>query len=298
MIGAKVKQPGWLKSAADLPDDISDKLRCIIAHTGTLADLNDDLIEGDFLNKPYKSWSEVTLAITSLLKFYAKYTPEEIAEALLADLPCNQHISNQTDKRRAVERAITRSHGPEALATTGATFRDLDRYRRPKPSLANAVIAIRALGIVVRLDLFHHRIDVIYKGEAKTIHEGLLTDDTISAVRSLINNTYRIDCGDNFTLAAIKEVARDNAFDPVLDMLDDFQAKWDGTKRLDTWVIDYLGCKDTPLHRAIGRLVLIAACRRARVPGCKFDNITNLEGPEGIEQINSDQGARRRRKLQ
>ena len=150
--------------------------------------------------------------------------------------------------------------------------------------MANAVIAIRGLRIGVRLDLFHHGIDVTYKGDAKTIHEGLLTDDTISAVRSLINNTYRIDCGDNYTLAAIKEVARDNAFDPVLDMLDNFQAKWDGTKRLDTWVIDYLGAEDTPLHRAIGRLALIAACRRGRVPGCKFDSITVLEGPEGTNK--------------
>ena len=99
--------------------------------------------------------------------------------------------SNQKDKRRAVERAITRSHGPEALAIAGVIFRDCDRYGKPKASLANAVIAIRALGIDARHDLFHHRIDVTYKGDAKTIHEGLLTDDTISAVRSLINNTYR-----------------------------------------------------------------------------------------------------------
>jgi predicted P-loop ATPase len=276
----KVKQPGWLKSVDDLPDDASDKLRRIIGHTGTLKDLNYDLIEGGFLHKPYGSWSEVTLAITTLLKFYAKYTSEEIAEALLADLPCNQHITRQKDKERAIERAITRSHSPEAPATDGVRFRDYNRYG-PMASLANAVIAIRALGIDACHDLFHHRINVSYKGEAKTIHEGLLTDDTISAVRSLVNNTYRIDCGDPFTLAAIKEVARDNAFDPMLDMLDDFQSKWDGTKRLDTWVIDYLGCEDTPLHRAFGRIVLIAACRRARVPGCKFDNITNLEGPEG-----------------
>jgi predicted P-loop ATPase len=143
------------------------------------------------------------------------------------------------------------------------------------------VIAIRALGITARYDLFHHRIKVTYKGDSKTIHEGLLTDDTVSAIRSLINNTYRIDCGDSNTLAAIKEIAWDNAYDPVLDMLNDCQSKWDGVKRIDSLVIDYLGCKDTPLNRAIGRLVLIAACRRARAPGCKFDNITVLEGGRG-----------------
>src|SRR5262249_17159921 len=166
----------------------------------------------------------------------------------------------------------------------------------PKPSLANAVIAIHALGIVVRYDLFHNRVYVTYKGESKTIQEGLLTDHTISAIRSLINNTYRIDCGDPITRAAVREVAWKNAYDPVLNMLNDCQSKWDGMKRLDTWVIKYLGCEDTRLNRAIGCLVLIAACRRARSPGCKFDIITVLEGPEGTDKSTAIKNPRRRRR--
>jgi predicted P-loop ATPase len=43
----------------------------------------------------------------------------------------------------------------------------------------------------------------------------------------------------------------------------------------------YLGAEKTPLNRAIGRLALIAAVRRVRQPGCKFDQIIVLEGPEG-----------------
>jgi predicted P-loop ATPase len=163
-------------------------------------------------------------------------------------------------------------------------FRDLDHQGRPKPTLANAVTAIRALGIEARLDLFHNRTTVSYGGKSKTIREGLLTDHTVSAVRSLINNTYRIDCGDPNTLAAINEIARDNAFDPVLDYLSECQGKWDRVKRISTWVINYLGCEDTPLNRAIGRKTMIAACRRAREPGCKHDEMTVLEGAEGIQK--------------
>ena len=110
-------------------------------------------------------------------------------------------------------------------------WRDLPRLHesgKPQPSLANAVIAIKALGIKARFDLFHHRTNVTYKGDVSTIHEGLLTDHTVSAIRSLINNTYRIDCGDPNTLAAIQEIAWANAYDPVLNMLDDCQSKWDG----------------------------------------------------------------------
>jgi predicted P-loop ATPase len=170
------------------------------------------------------------------------------------------------------------------VTTAVAKFRDLDQWGRPKPTLANAVIAIRALRIEAQLDLFHNRTTVSYHGSSNTIRDGLLSDRTVSAVRSLINNTYRIDCGEPNTFAAINEIARENAFDPVLDLLDRCQGKWDGVKRLDTWVINYLGCEDTPLNRAIGRSVLMGACRRARAPGCKFDFVTVLEGPEGIDK--------------
>jgi predicted P-loop ATPase len=49
--------------------------------------------------------------------------------------------------------------------------------------------------------------------------------------------------------------------------------------RIDRFAIDYLGCQDTRLNREIGRLALIAAVRRARQPGCKFDQIIVLEHP-------------------
>ena len=173
---------------------------------------------------------------------------------------------------------------PTKAGTVAVRFRDFNQFGRPRPSLANAVIAIRALGIEASYDLFHNRVNVKNNGTSETIQDGLLTDRNVSAVRSLINNTFRIDCGDANTFAAIKEIARDNAFDPVLDLLEECQGNWDGVPRLDTWVIDYLGCEDTLLNRAIGRSVLAAACRRARVPGCKFDFITVLEGPEGIDK--------------
>jgi hypothetical protein len=56
----------------------------------------------------------VSLALAASLKFHGKYTTEEIAEALLADLHCNQHIAKQKDQLRAVERAIVRSYDPPA----------------------------------------------------------------------------------------------------------------------------------------------------------------------------------------
>lgn len=57
---------------------------------------------------------------------------------------------------------------------------------------------------------------------------------------------------------------------------------WDGTPRLDTWLIDYLGTKDTAYTRAIGRKWMISAVARAIDPGCQADHMLILEGAQGI----------------
>lgn len=56
---------------------------------------------------------------------------------------------------------------------------------------------------------------------------------------------------------------------------------WDGTPRLDRWLIDYAGAEDTPRVRATSRAMLVAAVRRARQPGCRFDQMPVIEGPQG-----------------
>ena len=57
---------------------------------------------------------------------------------------------------------------------------------------------------------------------------------------------------------------------------------WDGVPRLDTLFIDYLGAKDTDYNRAVCRKSFTAAVARAMTPGCKFDNMLILAGPQGV----------------
>ena len=58
------------------------------------------------------------------------------------------------------------------------------------------------------------------------------------------------------------------------------QSKWDGVPRIDRWLVTYGGAKDSDYVRAVGALVLVAAVRRVRSPGCKFDEMLVLENPE------------------
>jgi putative DNA primase/helicase len=58
--------------------------------------------------------------------------------------------------------------------------------------------------------------------------------------------------------------------------------KWDGKKRLDTLLSDYLGADDTPYTRAVMRKSLAAAAGRAVYGGIKYDYMPIFAGPQGI----------------
>ena len=67
---------------------------------------------------------------------------------------------------------------------------------------------------------------------------------------------------------------------PIRDYLNSLT--WDGTPRLDTLIVDYLGVEDTALNRAMTRKHFTAAVARVMNPGCKYDYCLIVTGAEGI----------------
>jgi predicted P-loop ATPase len=162
-------------------------------------------------------------------------------------------------------------------ASPHPVWSDLGRGGKPSATCANARIAIKSLGIDCRYDIFHDR--KLVGGHAIEQWAGELSDHACQMLRVLIKETYGFDPGKDNTNDAAVQLCLQHQFDPVTDYLDGL--KWDGVWRLDKWVTSYLGAEDTALNRAIARLSLVAAVRRVRQPGCKFDQIIVLEGPEG-----------------
>jgi predicted P-loop ATPase len=149
----------------------------------------------------------------------------------------------------------------------------------------NARLAIAALGVDCSYDTFHNKMLFGFRDDAVR-HEmqsiaGEITDNGIIRLRQLMSDSFGFDLEDKATRDAVKSLALEHCFDPVCDMLAEAEANWDGTERVDAMVVNYLNCKDTPLNRAISRKTMIAAVRRARRPGCKYDTITVLESKEG-----------------
>ncbi len=170
-----------------------------------------------------------------------------------------------------------KTQAPSAAANPSPAWIDCDKYGNPMRTWQNTKIACRALGLTFGYDKFHERRQV--GGQVIIDWAGELSDAASSMIRDHICNTYGFDPGKENVNDAVIQLCNESAYDPVLDYLNGL--KWDGVKRLDTWLVTYLGAKNTRFNRQIGRLSLIAGVRRARRPGCKFDQIVVLEGPEG-----------------
>ena len=107
----------------------------------------------------------------------------------------------------------------------------------------------------------------------------LLDDAAVEALWLLIDEQFKFLPPYDFFLTVVQVLARRNGFHPVREYLDGLT--WDGIERIDKWLVTYGGAKNTEYVRAVSAISLIAAVRRIRSPGCKFDEMMILESPQG-----------------
>ena len=84
----------------------------------------------------------------------------------------------------------------------------------------------------------------------------------------------------NYQIAVAKFVD-DRSYHPIREYLASLP-EWDGVKRAETLLIDYLGAEDNAYTRAVTRKTICGAVARVQHPGIKFDNILVLNGDQGI----------------
>tara|TARA_R110002073_G_scaffold329479_2_gene511960 strand:+ start:4063 stop:5637 length:1575 start_codon:yes stop_codon:yes gene_type:complete len=161
----------------------------------------------------------------------------------------------------------------------GDTFR---RAKNGKPikSGTNIALAIKKLGVELRLNLFAGVIEA--DGDELRdfeTHNGrlVMSDEVSGRLRLVIEAKYGFLPPSELFYTVLADIAQRNSYHPVRDLLAELQPTWDGIERIDTWLIDLAGAEDTPLHRAFARLTMLAAVRRVRKPGCKKDEMLVLE---------------------
>lgn len=98
--------------------------------------------------------------------------------------------------------------------------------------------------------------------------------------------TQNINVGSNSEMRQIIEVAASkNTIHPVRNYFNSL--RWDGTERLDTWIMDYCNIDysvGTDYLTAVGKCFLIAAVKRIFNPGEPFHHMLVLEGRQAAKK--------------
>lgn len=119
------------------------------------------------------------------------------------------------------------------------------------------------------------------KGEVPWQHPSKFWRDADDAqLTTYIELNYGNFSKRNYDTAVTKAVD-DRSYHPIREFLNALP-EWDNIKRVDTLLIDYLGADDNSYVRAVTRKTLCAAICRVLNPGCKFDTMLVLNGPQGV----------------
>ena len=198
---------------------------------------------------------------------------EQIAGILLN--PAYGISASVLEKRKSEDYAARQAR--RALEWLGSSWPDVSKSGRPLSTLRNSILAMRRLEVRFAFNQFSYRKTV--QGFAIQEYQGELSDDACAVLRHAIIEKFGFDPGKENSRESAQTLSVENPFHPIRTYLDSLE--WDGAPRIGSWLTAYMGAEPTPLNCAIGRIVLIAAARRIRTPGAKFDSILVLEGPQG-----------------
>lgn len=137
-------------------------------------------------------------------------------------------------------------------------------------SLHNILLAFKKMNIESYEDVFNHKI---------IVNDQPFTDAILDRILVDFEARFNLTSSETKVQRVLEDLARQTPRHPVKEYLANLE--WDKKKRIDTWLISYGGADNTDFVRAIGSIVLIAAVRRVRVPGCKFDEMLILESDQG-----------------
>ena len=177
----------------------------------------------------------------------------------------------------------------ERIAQAAAEFSDedwqnglgLDKSGHVKNTLRNLTLILEndpnLKGVV-----FNQLLDGMeIKGEVPWNHPSKFWRDADDAqLISYVDAHYGTFSARNYDIAVTK-VADDRAYHPIREFIESLP-EWDKVPRVDTLLVDYLGASDTAYIRAVTRKTLCAAISRVLRPGCKFDSMLVLNGPQGV----------------
>jgi len=251
-----------------------DAIGIVISKTTRgLIETGDDIDHPRSSNTPrYRSRSEGVFRVACDL---ARHGLGEEAIAGILINPAYGISASILEKKNPKAYALKQARA--AKAASGSGWPDADKSGKPQSTMRNTIVALQRLELAFAHDLFRQR--KIINGTQLEEHAGEISDDACSRLRGIVIDQFDFDPRAENVRDAVTQLCLENSLHPIRQMLDDLV--WDGTPRLDHWLATYLAAEDTELNLAIGVTMLIAAVRRVREPGAKYDTIPILEGKQG-----------------
>lgn len=160
-------------------------------------------------------------------------------------------------------------------------------------SQRNIERALDEIGAKFHRDVFIERNYVNGAGQLREV-----SDHEMSSLRLTVDRKFNFLPSKDLFYDVVENLAYSAQTHPLRTRLATLEPTWDHTERLGcvptrhpttndiialgtpSWLTTYGGAEDTVLTRRIGRLVLIAAVRRARQPGCEFQEMLVMVNPQ------------------
>ena len=159
---------------------------------------------------------------------------------------------------------------------------DIDKKGNYYPTIDNLVLMLEndpVFSGVLHYDAFEQRAVFSRSVPWRKVTRGTryLTDQDTHNIEHHLEKNYDISTAK--LEKALSVIFERHKVHPVREYLTGL--KWDGVERVDSLLIDFMGCEDSPYTRAVTRKTLVAAVARVHQPGVKFDHVLTLIGDEG-----------------
>lgn len=202
------------------------------------------------------------------------WSDEDIATAI-SD-PANKISGHVLDQSNSAQYALKQA--ARARDKVGDEFA-VNEKGRPVATQHNIRLALAKLDVTVSYNEFSRRaiIEGPHGEEAR-----YYDDDEENRLWLAVDEAFGFRPPFEFFHRVVSNESRINSYHPVREYLDGLS--WDGVRRLDRWLIECAGAIDSPYTRAVGAIMLIAAVRRVRRPGTKFDEMMIFESDQGLNK--------------
>ena len=268
-----------------LPPD--EKIKRVMFRARNGQKLRDLYTNGNY--EPYNltSQSQADLSLCGALMFYCGNQKETVDRIFRTSALMRDKWDEPRGAQTYGEMTLDKSIQEETFTWKSEPAYLMSGGKDPKPLLVTENICRviefdDSISCRFRLNDFSHMVEALTGDEWQN-----LQDKDVLETQRYISTNYQAFArvSKEMIVDAIKLTASKNTVNPPRDYLTGLV--WDGTPRIKFWLQTVYGVPNEPVYQAMGSNWLKGLVKRVLSPGCQFDEVLVLEGPQGYRKSTS-----------